>query len=138
MQYGSCISAVAVSGTTTYKSTVLRISKAIPADASTPSLSFITQHTGTATGTLSMEVSNLDDATYEAAVAAASGADRNAKEAANTTGWVAHDLLPTATIPIASPESNDLNLSAFCYARARLIYVNTTNTGTISAQFCVG
>jgi hypothetical protein len=121
---------VAVSGTDTYKS---RVTGA--AAEGVASYAFV--KTGNAAGTLKLEVNNLTDSTYLAAVNAAAGATQTAKEAANTTGWMDCDLSPTDTITVAGgtdPFEEPILLSEFGFRRFRLSYTNASGTGNLQAH----
>lgn len=120
--------AVAVSGTDVYRGRV----QGAPTEGV---LSYAFEKTGNATGTLKLEVNNLTDSTYDAAVNAAAGATRTIQEAANTTGWMDCDLSPTDTISVTStnPFKEPILLTNWGFRRCRLVYTNATGTGNISA-----
>lgn len=122
--------AVAVSSTDAFRSRV----SGVPASGC---LSYAFVKTGNAAGTLKLEVNNLTDSTYSAAVNAAAGATQTAKEAANTTGWMDCDLSPTDTIAVAGgtdPFEEPILLTSFAFRRCRLVYTNASGTGNISAH----
>lgn len=118
---------VALSGTNTVKSSV--------AIAEARNTTYHISVTGTPTGTLSLEVNTLPDRDYQAAVVAAGS------EAANTTGWIQHDLRggnmnPHVTTATQALSGAALNLHLYyppgAY-RTRLSYTNASGTGTINA-----
>lgn len=119
--------AVAISGTTTYKSAVIRLGE----DEDV----FIDEETtSTATGTLSLEENNLPDDEYDLAVGAAAGATIAAREAANTTGWQQFDLSPTATVAVTAGLKNTFALEQPMPKKLRFSYTNATNSGAITAK----
>lgn len=91
--------------------------------------------TGTPTATLTLEVNTLPDTDYRAAVVAAGS------EAANTTGWVAHDLRAGNMNPHISAATHALGGAAgnlFFYLppgayRTRLSTALSAGSGTITA-----
>ncbi len=91
--------------------------------------------TGTPTGTLSLEVNTLPDKEYQTAVVTAGS------EAANTSGWVAHDLRAGGMNPHLSAATQALAgaaLNLFFYLppgayRTRLTYTNASGTGNVTA-----
>lgn len=119
--------AVAASSTNTYKSRV--------SDRKESRHFYNIQPTGTLTGTLGREVNDLPDEDYRAAVAAASGANDEEKEANNTVGWVAQSFLQSdvtnasATFAINGTTSFTANMPPGP-RRSRLTYTNATNTGS--------
>lgn len=115
--------AVAVSGTTTYKSTATRC----PRGPSTFECGVTFEFTSTATGTLKLEVNNKDHQSYAQDIAAAGS------EAANTAGWVQRDLSPTATIPITAALTGTITVKGR-FVRWRLSYTNATNSGAVTAR----
>jgi hypothetical protein len=122
--------AVAVSSTDTYRGRV----QGAPAEGV---ISYAFVKTGNAAGTLKLEVNNLTDSTYDAAVNAAAGATRAAQEAANTTGWMDCDLSPTDTITVPAgtdPFEEPILLTSWGFRRCRLVYTNSAGTGNISAH----
>ncbi len=122
--------AVAISGTSTVKSKVLAL---VAKPGVQRSVGIVENTTSTATGVLKLEVNNRLDSEYAADVQAAAGADFVAKEAANTTGWVQHDLAPTATVAITAAMQNTISLPNFPFRRLRLSYTNNSNSGAINA-----
>lgn len=115
--------AVAVSGTTTYKSAVTRA----PLGTPPPEYGVTFEFTSTATGTLKLEVNNKDHQTYSQDVSSAGS------EAANTSGWVQRDLSPTATIAITAALTGTISVKGR-FARWRLSYTNATNSGVLTAR----
>lgn len=118
--------ALAISGTDTYKSLVF-------APTADEAISVQEFTTSTATGTLSLEGNYLPDKAYEDAVSAAAGATREAREAANTTGWQQVDLDPSATITVTAAMKNTIILEQPLPRRMRFSYTNATNSGAITA-----
>lgn len=90
---------------------------------------------GTPTATLTLEVNTLPDTDYRAAVAAAGS------EAANTTGWIAHDLRAGNMNPHISAATHALGGAAgtlFFYLppgayRTRLSVATSAGSGNITA-----
>lgn len=115
-------SAVAVSGTTTYKSTVVRAPQGVPVEYG---VTF--ESTSTAAGTLKLEVNNKTHQDYQNDVATAGS------EAANTTGWVQRDLSPTATIAVTAASTNTIAVKSR-FLRWRLSYTNASGSGAITAR----
>jgi hypothetical protein len=114
--------AVAVSGTTTYKSAVTRA----PLGTPPPEYGVTFEFTSTATGTLKLEVNNRSHQDYSNDVGAGT-------EAANTTGWVQRDLSPTATIAVTAALTGTIAVKGR-FARWRLSYTNATNSGVLTAR----
>lgn len=115
--------AVAVTGTNTYRSSVTTC----PRGEASLEYGITFESTSTAAGTLSLEVSNLGDQAYAAAVASAGS------EAANTTGWVQRDLSPSATIAVTAASTNTITTKRR-FRRFRLKYVNASGSGNITAR----
>lgn len=123
--------AVAVSGTDSYTSKVSRT-------PNSGNFAYIITKTGNAAGTAKWQVNSLEEATYNAAVSAASGSTQEEKEAANTTGWADADLSPTATITVTGgtdPHNIPVLLTGVSFHRSRLVYTNASGTGTLTARF---
>jgi hypothetical protein len=124
--------AQATANASTYKSPV-----AVP-EARATTYQF-TASGGSVAGTLSLEINTLPDEDYRRAVEAQAGATWTAKEAANTTGWVAQDLrsggqnphVTTATHVVSAAGSLVLYYPPGAY-RQRFSFAATA-TGAISA-----
>ena len=114
--------AVAVSGTTTYKSEILKPGRGSPQE-------FLAQFefTSTAAGTLSLEINNDHANDYAIAVAAAGS------EAANTTRWQQRDLSPTTTIAITAGATVNVTFKGRAL-RMRFSYVNASGSGVLSGR----
>lgn len=119
--------AVAISGTNTVKSAVIRLNEDedVFVDEAT---------TSTATGVLSLEENNLPDDEYAAAVSGSAGATDVLREAANTTGWQQLDLSPATTVTVTAAMKNTFALEQPLPRKLRFSYTNATNSGAITAK----
>ena len=127
--------AVAVTGTNAYVSKVCELPEGMGATFSLSS---------TATGTLKMQVNDLPDTDYRAAVSAAAGATQELKEAANTTGWVDADMRMGGHNPHVAAATFSMNGATTAnvlalnfppgQARVRFIYTNATNSGVLTSS----
>lgn len=115
--------AVAVTGVTTYKSSVVRC----PRGSADFEYGVAFEFTATAAGALSLEVNDKGEQAYAQDVAAAGS------EAANTAGWVQRDLSPTPTIAITAGATGTLTVKRR-FTRWRLSYANAAGTGAATAR----
>lgn len=91
---------------------------------------FTVDKTNTGTGTLSLEVNDMDNEEYAQAVAAAGS------EAANTSGWAPKPFSsPSDTVAItaANPEQHTIAVRTRA-KRARLTYTNATGTVVLTVR----
>jgi len=122
--------ALAVTGTNTYRG---------PVTAPNGRDQLHNFRSASVTGKAYIEFNNRSDQDYENDVAAAAGATRLAKEAANTVGW---QLLWMNTsdgkVAFASGESHTLSVDTVKPRRTRPCWDNATGTGTISDDVEMG
>lgn len=97
---------------------------------------FTVDKTNTGTGTLSLEVNDMDNEEYAQTVEGTAGATFEAKEAANTTGWAPKPFSTpsdTITITSANPEQHTISVRTRA-KRARLTYTNATGTVVLTVR----
>lgn len=112
-----------------------RVTTRSKTNGSNGAVGYTTQKTNTGTGAFRVWVNNRSAMQYQADVEAAAGADKAAKEAANTVGWVVLESVASVASTAADPETHTIEVPApMKFERCRLEFVSTAGTSVITAR----